>query len=326
MLGRVLALALLALPACALASSPEASRVVSPATPAPSAAASTALELAAEPGAAADEDVDEDEDPVGNDTSAPVQPSPMTSPLLALSNTELEQRYRKDPSSLGSISVGRAHAGVLINGVQMPKAELWTLLDPGRAWGTEETVEALQRIIGRVHERFADTPALPIGHLSARTGGHLSPHVSHQSGRDADIGYYHRNGVSAFVTATADNLDMERTWALVRAALQEPNVEMILMDRGVQRVLVDYAAKNGADAALLDAAFQIRGKNARAPIRHIKGHANHLHLRFHSPLAEELGRRVRTWCPCLGHPPSRPPAAPTSPATSSTAPATATRW
>ena len=43
---------------------------------------------------------------------------------------------------------------------------------------------------------------------------------------------------------------------------------------------------------MLDAVFQIRGQNARAIIRHIKGHQNHIHFRFHNPVAEELGRRL----------------------------------
>src|SRR5262249_5014637 len=70
------------------------------------------------------------------------------------------------------------------------------------------------------------------------------------------------------------------------------DVEMILMDRSIQRILADYAALNGEDPAFIDEAFQIRGKNARAPIRHVKGHGNHLHFRFHNPVAEELGRRL----------------------------------
>jgi penicillin-insensitive murein endopeptidase len=232
---------------------------------------------------------DDDEELDGANGQARATPQ---SPLLALSDAELEARYKQDPTALGPISAGRAGAGVLVNGVQMPKSERWLLLDPGRAWGTRETVDALTRIIDRVNERFPGSPALPIGHLSAQKGGHLSPHVSHQSGRDADVGYYYRTPLKAFVTATADNLDMPRTWALVKAAVRETDVEMILMDRSIQRLLADYAAQNGEDPAFIDEVFQSRGKNARAPIRHIKGHHNHLHFRFHNPVAEELGRRL----------------------------------
>jgi penicillin-insensitive murein endopeptidase len=262
------------------------------ASPAGPAAAGAAADEAAggasdEEIAALDDDVDEDESPAPR----AARPTPR-SPLLALGDAELEARYKQDPTSVGPISAGRAGAGVLLNGVQMPRSDRYLLLDPGRAYGTRETVDALARIIDRVNERYPDSAPLPIGHLSAQRGGHLSPHVSHQSGRDADVGYYYRTPVRAFVTATADNLDMPRTWALVKAAIRETDVEMILMDRTIQRLLADYAAQNGEDPAFIDESFQIRGRNARAPIRHIKGHHNHLHFRFNNPVAEELGRRL----------------------------------
>ncbi|MFT3773240.1 MAG: penicillin-insensitive murein endopeptidase [Minicystis sp.] len=300
-----LALALLVLPACAAplreappAPPPAPPVAVAPPAPtvalAPASAPAPADDGAASAAAAVDEELAALDDDVDDEEAAsPRAPrSTPQSPFLALSDAELEAKYKQDPQSLGPISAGRAGAGVLVNGVQMPRSERWVLLDPGRAYGTRETVDALTRIIERVNERFPNAPALPIGHLSAQKGGHLRPHVSHQSGRDADIGYYYRTPIQAFVTATADNLDMPRTWTLVKAAIRETDVEMILMDRSIQRLLVDYAATNGEDPAFIDEVFQIRGKNARAPIRHIKGHHNHLHFRFHNPVAEELGRRL----------------------------------
>ena len=38
------------------------------------------------------------------------------------------------------------------------------------------------------------TKRLPVGDLSRRRGGFFPPHVSHQNGRDADIGFYLRKG------------------------------------------------------------------------------------------------------------------------------------
>jgi penicillin-insensitive murein endopeptidase len=218
--------------------------------------------------------------------------APASSPALALSDAEIDQRYHHDLASLGPASVGPASAGALVNGVQMPRSDRWQLSDPGRAYGTQETVDALTRCVERVNLRFPGTPAIMIGHLSARNGGHLSPHRSHQSGRDADVGYYYKGGTKPFIHAGAENLDLPRTWALVKAALQETTVEMILIDHAVQRVLADYAASSGESPAFIDEVFQIRGKNARAPIRHVKGHDNHIHFRFHNPIAEAMGRRV----------------------------------
>jgi len=218
--------------------------------------------------------------------------APATSLALTLSDAEVERRFRHDPASLGSASVGLAHAGVLLNGVQMPTSDRWRLADPAHAWGTQETVDNLVHCIDRVNQRFPGTPPLNIGHLSARTGGHLNPHKSHQSGRDADVGYYYKAGTRPFIHATAENLDLPRTWALVKAAVTETTIDMIFMDQAVQRVLADYAARAGEDPAFLDQIFQVRGKNAAAPIRHIHGHDNHIHFRWHNPGAEAMGQRV----------------------------------
>jgi penicillin-insensitive murein endopeptidase len=179
-------------------------------------------------------------------------------------------------------------------------------------------VDALQRCIERVNQRFPGTPPITIGHLSAKTGGHLNPHRSHQSGRDADVGYYYKGGTRLFIRATADNLDLVRTWALIKTALKETTVEMILVDHTVQRLLVDYAAASGEDPALLDEVFQIRGKNARAAIRHIKGHDNHIHFRFYNPEAQAMGQRVARFV-VIRRAPSAP-AAPPAPLKSSSSP------
>jgi penicillin-insensitive murein endopeptidase len=232
--------------------------------------------------------LDDDDD----DEQSPSLAVPPGSLAVTLSDVEVDHRFHHELASLGPASVGAASAGVLVNGVQMPQGEHWSVRDPGHAWGTQETVDALVHCIERVNQRYPGAPPLHIGHLSAKSGGHLSPHKSHQSGRDADIGYYYKSGIHPFIHATEANLDLPRTWALIKAAIKETTVEMILVDRSVQRLLADYAAQNGEDASFLDEVFQIRGKNARAVIRHIKGHDNHIHFRFHNPVAEAMGRRV----------------------------------
>jgi murein endopeptidase len=270
-------------------------RVPAPGQPPPGLLAAAASPKAGAPDAglapAHDEepaaDDDDDEDGARGPGSAPA-----ASLALLLSDAEIEQRFRQNPASLGSASVGPASGGALVNGVQMPAGEHWQLTDPGRAWGTQETVDALVRCIERVNQRFPGAPPLSIGHLSARSGGHLSPHKSHQSGRDADIGYYYRVGTRPFVHATEENLDLPRTWVLVKTALKETSIDMIFMDHAVQRTLADFATRSGEDPAFVDEVFQVRGRNARAPIRHVKGHDNHIHFRFHNPVAEAMGQRV----------------------------------
>ena len=267
--------------------------------PAPSAAAPTTNDVAADADADDEEGPDDDEAEAAEaeaegaaTTAAAPPPAPKPSPMLALSVEQLEARYRSDPASVGPLSLGAPNAGALVNGVQMPKSDKWLVNDPSCAWGTQETVDAIARSIEKVAADHPGAPALAIGHISSRKGGHLSPHRSHQSGRDVDLGYYHNPPKTSFVRATEANLDLERTFALVKTIVSETDVDLVLIDTSVQRLLVAHALRKGEDEAWLDQVFQVRGKHPRPVVRHARGHGNHLHVRFVSPVAQELGRRA----------------------------------
>jgi penicillin-insensitive murein endopeptidase len=189
------------------------------------------------------------------------------------------------------MSIGKPNAGLLFNGVQMPPGDEWTVVVPGTAWATEETVEYLKTAIHSVATQFPNTPKLAIGDISARAGGYLSPHLSHQAGRDVDISYYYVDGVRWYRRANAENLDVARTWAFVRALVTQTDVELLLIDHSLQLLLRAEAERIGEDATWLDTLF--RGRGALPPIiRHAPGHATHLHIRFYSPIAQETGRRA----------------------------------
>jgi LysM repeat protein/murein endopeptidase len=243
----------------------------------------------------AEEEIDDGFEGAPVDTPAPAPPP--QSPLLKLSDKEFEERMKRDPASLGSMSVGAPNAGALVNGVPMPKGERWVLISPAGAWGTQETIDYLVRCIDKVNEQLPGAPKAYIGHISDKDGGHLLPHKSHQSGRDVDIGYYLTPPHVGFIRTTADNIDLARTWAFVRALITETDVEMLLIDTSVQRLLSDYAAKQGEDEAWLDDIFQVRAKGSRPLIRHARGHDNHLHIRFFNPVAQEVGRRAHRLLP-----------------------------
>ena len=70
---------------------------------------------------------------------------------------------------------------------QMPADEAWTLVNADHAWGTKETVDFLSRCLRRVSTELPGAAKIYIGHISGKRGGHLSPHKSHQAGRDVDL-------------------------------------------------------------------------------------------------------------------------------------------
>lgn len=217
---------------------------------------------------------------------------PRVHPLDAYDASRLREAVQNDLGSLGSISLGAPGAGALLNGVRAEDGPLFKIQNPSGAFGTQETLDYLCAAIRRVQSEFPDTPALALGHISAKEGGPLSPHISHQAGRDVDISFYYRDASPWYSRGTKQNLDLPRTWAFVRALVIETDVDMILVDQSIQTLLEAYALSAGENAEWVHSLFHGGAGGLRRIIRHAPGHATHLHIRFFNPVAQETGRRV----------------------------------
>lgn len=183
-----------------------------------------------------------------------------------------------------SESIGRAHDGHLVNGEQLPPHRAYTIRDLNRAWGTNEAVGAIVDGFDFMRRRFDDLPRVEMHDLSYREGGEISDHRSHESGRDADIGYYH-DGCRrdcAYRAFDADELDVERQWALFSYWIERDLVDYVFVDYAYQEELYEYAESQGATRDQLRHWFQYpRGRNVAAGLlRHEPNHADHLHVRF----------------------------------------------
>jgi penicillin-insensitive murein endopeptidase len=213
--------------------------------------------------------------------------------LLELTDEELLARIEADLASLGSLSIGRPSSATLFNGVALPANPRWEIAPNADSWGTSETIAAIQAAVDTVHELFPDTPPIVIGDISAPGGGRLKRHVTHQGGRDVDFGFYYKTGKGTwFARGTPANLDLPRNWALVRALVTRTDVETILLDTRIQRVLYQYALGLGEAKDWLDRVFQFSRGSSESIIRHVAGHQTHYHVRFYSSVAQELGRRA----------------------------------
>ena len=232
----------------------------------------------------------EDEHADDAELPEPVAGAPLPHPLDGWSEARIERAVTTDLSSLGPMSVGTPNAGGLVNGVQAVASPLYSLVSPGSAWGTQETIDYLNTAVQAVHDQFPDTPPLALGDIGARHGGPLRPHISHQAGRDLDISFFYRDGTRWYARGTRDNLDFPRLWAFVRALIAKTDIDLILLDQGLQEPLKEYALSIGEDPTWVSQIFQGKGVQ-RAIIRHAPGHATHLHLRFWNPLAQETARR-----------------------------------
>lgn len=175
--------------------------------------------------------------------------------------------------------------GVLSGGVQLPTGKHYHVKWQAAAWGTSSTVRAIQSAVADYKRRMPGGPKVHIGDISKRAGGKFPPHVSHQHGRDVDIGYVltgkHANE-TRFHSANGNNLDVARTWRLIKAFIDTGTVGYIFMDYRIQKLLFEHAEKHGASEEMLDELFQYpRGRGrTHGIIRHWKGHVNHFHVRF----------------------------------------------
>src|SRR5690606_26777820 len=126
------------------------------------------------------------------------------------------------------------------------------------------------------------------GNLSARSGGKLAPHKTHQSGRDVDLSYIAKWNGKDRVTwqhMTADNLDPELTWKLLKLLAKEATVEVIFIDSKLQRVLWKYAKRHGTiRKSRMGRWLEVANTSDKsALIRHVPGHQDHIHVRFACP-------------------------------------------
>lgn len=165
------------------------------------------------------------------------------------------------------------------------------VMDRKKAWGTRLTVNRIQEVLTSHHKMFPNASPLLIGDISKNGGGYLAPHRSHRRGRDVDIRYplLTPTPKRGFVIASKANLDIERTWSLVRAFIDTDDVEYIFIDYQLQKLLRIYGETTGIGQDELSKIFQFpHGRRSQVGIiRHEKGHKTHLHVRFRKDVEEQ---------------------------------------
>ena len=245
--------------------------------------------------AAASFAVDDDDDRSDVDAEIPdaAPDAAAASPDLRYSSDLTDERllelWKEAPEKLGSMSIGFVEQGRLINGVQFPAAKEWRVVSPNETWGTQETVDFVMEAIYQVNTRYPAAPPLNVNQFSAREGGYLRPHKSHQNGRDVDLGFYYRNNQYVRAREREKYIDPALNWELVKALVTRTDVQYILVDRRIQKVLYDFALKSGEDKGWLDSLFNA---GAASIVRHVKRHRDHFHVRFFNGRSQELGRRI----------------------------------
>jgi len=175
--------------------------------------------------------------------------------------------------------------GVLKSGMQLPPGSHYVVKTAGHAWGTSKTIRVIQSAIASYQRRKPGGPKIHVGDISRRGGGRFPPHLSHQHGRDVDIGYVLTGALAhetRFRSANSSNFDVARSWTLLKAFLDTNEVRYIFVDYRLQKALYEYARDHGVSEETLDELMQYPRGSGRSHgiIRHWKGHVNHFHVRF----------------------------------------------
>ncbi len=197
------------------------------------------------------------------------------------------------------MSVGSPTQGKLVGGAQVVESPYLRIVPFYKAsdarWGLESLVGLIDRAAQRVRKQFPDA-VLSVGHLSRKGGGEIDRHASHESGRDADIGFYIENQSTKpiysdhFVAFLGDGtaptwpgarFDDARNWALVAALVGDgrAHITHIFVAQPIRARLLAYAERVGAPQNI-----RIRAAELMAQPKGALPHDDHFHVRIGCPM------------------------------------------
>jgi len=197
-----------------------------------------------------------------------------------------------------TVSLGYPNSGRLVGGRQFRETPFMVMVPAHAAsrvrWALPALLSVLDRASRIVARKFPGS-VLELGELSRRDGGPIVSHLSHQNGRDADVGFYivdldgepvraprfvRFDGSGAGRDDPTVHFDEKRNWAFVRAILEDPHddVRQIFIYAPLRARLLAYAAKVGAPR-------ELRTKAAAAMMQPVNAlpHDDHFHIRISCP-------------------------------------------
>ncbi|MBL4685335.1 MAG: penicillin-insensitive murein endopeptidase [Nannocystaceae bacterium] len=183
----------------------------------------------------------------------------------------------------GAMSVGTPQHGRLHQGIALPpNPALYTRRHPSRSYGSTQTIRTIQTAMTTLRKTKGIRTEVLIGDISLPGGGPISPHVSHQSGRDIDIRLVLAAGLDrSTIPVQADQVDWNATWQLVHSFLETGRVTYVFLSHSRQELLHAAALRAGIHPKVVDRWFQWPQRGASPGIiRHEDGHRAHVHIRL----------------------------------------------
>lgn len=216
------------------------------------------------------------------------------------SNDDLPEEYRKSPFTLMSLSVGSPSNGWQLRAKKLKPAP-YLLIKPNsrsNAYGHPALVLMLHRSAKQM-ARDAPGARLLVGDLSSKFGGPLTKHRSHQSGRDADVGFFVTDAkgrakqVDRFIAMDGSGkardksgyqFDDYRNWLLVQLWMKDTRAQImyVFVASHLRRRLLDFAKARPAFRKYVARAqtFLRQPSNSSA-------HDDHFHVRIACPAKQQ---------------------------------------
>lgn len=196
--------------------------------------------------------------------------------------------------TLASEAVGAFNNGSLIDPEclqETGEGYMQLYRDIDHIWGTSEMIDMLEKTSSEMKRNFPGRDRLQVEDISARNGGDIDPHGSHENGLDVDLQYFKANGVE-FVPGqngqryappmvngaqVSSNFDVQRNWELLKSLHRNGRVSRIFMDQTLKNEMCRYARTSGD--------FQANQSVLRS-IRHVENHQDHMHVRLACPASD----------------------------------------
>ena len=202
----------------------------------------------------------------------------------------------------GSEAVGKFNSGTLINAASLPLeggygwyhhfSELYQhefYMETRRVWGTVELVNMINQASGEMREKFPDCDLLQVEDLSAKYGGKIRGHGSHQNGLDVDFGYFkkdckqyqptYQNPYAPELVDTngevLENFDIERNWEFMKLLFKNSDLNRVFVDKAIKKAFCRHAQTEGELAESIELLRRLR---------HVKNHKDHMHVRINCPV------------------------------------------
>lgn len=193
--------------------------------------------------------------------------------------------------SIASEAVGAFNNGSLIDPEclqETGEGYMQLYRDVGHIWATSEMIDMLEKTASEMKRRYPGKDRLQVEDMSARSGGDIDGHGSHENGLDVDLGYFKANGIEHVPgpgaqkfaapmvngTQVSSNFDLERNWELMKSLHRNGRVSRIFVDENLKNAMCRYAKQNGDYSS---------NQNVLRSMRHVTNHADHMHVRLACP-------------------------------------------